>query len=44
MIGIIDYGMGNLLSVYNAIEICGANVKIINYPEELTKVVAPFAV
>ncbi len=38
MIGIIDYGMGNLLSVYNAIEICGANVKIINYPEELTKV------
>ena len=38
MIGIIDYGMGNLLSVYNAIEMCGANVKIINYPEELTKV------
>ena len=38
MIGIIDYGMGNLLSVYNAVEICGADVKVISYPEELDQV------
>ncbi len=32
---IIDYGMGNLLSVKRAFEKCGADVKIAKKPEEL---------
>jgi glutamine amidotransferase len=35
MIGIVDYGMGNLLSVYSAFEYLGADVMICKYPEEL---------
>jgi glutamine amidotransferase len=38
MIGIIDYGMGNLLSVYNALEMVGAEAKICQFPEELRDV------
>ena len=34
--GIIDYGMGNLLSVKNAIEYLGYNAEIINNPKELS--------
>lgn len=35
MIAIIDYGMGNLLSVYNAFDYLGADVKICSHPEEI---------
>lgn len=35
MIAIVDYGMGNLLSVYNAFDYLGADVKICNHPEEI---------
>lgn len=35
MIGIIDYGMGNLLSVYHALEMVGATVKICQSPADL---------
>lgn len=35
MIGIVDYGMGNLLSVRNAFEVVGAEVKICSDPEEI---------
>jgi glutamine amidotransferase len=38
MIGIVDYGMGNLLSVFNAFEYLGVDVKICSYPEELSQV------
>lgn len=38
MIGIIDYGMGNLLSVYSAFDYLGADVKICRHPEELKSV------
>jgi len=38
MIGIVDYGMGNLLSVYNAFDYLGANVKICKHPEDLKSV------
>jgi glutamine amidotransferase len=38
MIGIVDYGMGNLLSVYSAFDYLGADVKICKYPEELIDV------
>ncbi|MDQ8004322.1 MAG: imidazole glycerol phosphate synthase subunit HisH [Pedobacter sp.] len=38
MIGIVDYGMGNLLSVYNAFDYLGAEVKICNNPEEIESV------
>lgn len=44
MIGIIDYGMGNLLSVYSAFDYLGAEVKICRHPEELKgvdKIVIP---
>ena len=43
-IAIVDYGVGNLLSVTKALEYCGANVKIISKPEDLlsfSKVVLP---
>jgi glutamine amidotransferase len=36
MIGIIDYGMGNLLSVKNAIEYLGYDVEIVSEAEELS--------
>lgn len=35
MIGVIDYGMGNLLSVQNALEYIGEDVKICSSPSEL---------
>jgi glutamine amidotransferase len=35
MIGVIDYGMGNLLSVANAFEMIGADVKVCSHPEQL---------
>ncbi|MEG2200147.1 MAG: imidazole glycerol phosphate synthase subunit HisH, partial [Anaerovorax sp.] len=35
MIGIIDYGAGNLFSVKNAMDFLGAESKIICNPEEL---------
>jgi glutamine amidotransferase len=35
MIGIVDYGMGNLLSVYNACEMVGADVKICRMHSDL---------
>ncbi len=38
MIGIVDYGMGNLMSVFNAFEYLGANVMICHTPEDLSKV------
>lgn len=38
MIGIVDYGMGNLLSVYNAFDYLGADVKICKRPEDLSGV------
>lgn len=44
MIGIVDYGMGNLLSVYNAFDYLGEVVEICNDPETLKsydKIVIP---
>lgn len=38
MIGIVDYGMGNLLSVYNAFDYLGAAVTICKHPEDLRHV------
>jgi glutamine amidotransferase len=38
MIGIVDYGMGNLLSVYNAFDYLGADVKVCSHPDELKNV------
>jgi glutamine amidotransferase len=35
MIAIVDYGMGNLLSVYHALEMIGSEPKICAVPEEL---------
>lgn len=35
MIGIVDYGMGNLLSVYNAFDYLGEDVDICNDPDSL---------
>ena len=35
MIGIVDYGMGNLKSVFNAVEYCGGDVELCAFPEEL---------
>jgi len=35
MIGIVDYGMGNLCSVQKALEKLGASPLITNSPEEL---------
>ena len=37
MIGVIDYGRGNLLSVTNALDSIGEDVKIVSQPEELTE-------
>lgn len=44
MIGIVDYGMGNLLSVYNAFDYLGENVEICNDPNLLktyNKIIIP---
>jgi glutamine amidotransferase len=38
MIGIVDYGMGNLLSVFKAFEFLGVDVKICSNPEDLNHV------
>ncbi len=38
VIGIIDYGMGNLLSVYHAVNAVGAHAKICQNPEDLNAV------
>lgn len=38
MIGIVDYGMGNLLSVYSAFDYLGAQVKVCKVPEDLKDV------
>lgn len=35
MIGIVDYGMGNLLSVYSAFDYLGEDVKLCTEPSEL---------
>jgi glutamine amidotransferase len=37
-IGIVDYGMGNLLSVYSAFDYLGAQVKICTTPDDLNAV------
>jgi glutamine amidotransferase len=38
MIGIVNYGMGNLASVKNSLDFLNIKAKIINSPEELRKV------
>jgi len=38
MVGVVDYGMGNLKSVYSAIEYIGSKVMICKYPEDLYEV------
>jgi imidazole glycerol-phosphate synthase subunit HisH len=38
MVGIVDYGMGNLLSVYNAVEMVGGEATICRTPEALKDV------
>jgi glutamine amidotransferase len=35
MIGIVDYGMGNISSVYNSLDYLGYEATIINSPEEI---------
>jgi glutamine amidotransferase len=35
MVAVVDYGMGNLRSVYNAIDLLGFEVNIINSPDKL---------
>jgi len=37
MIALIDYGMGNLLSVYKAFQACDADVKIVSRANEVEK-------
>lgn len=37
-IGIVDYGMGNLLSVCHAVEVAGGEFQICSIPEELNRV------
>jgi glutamine amidotransferase len=36
-VGIVDYGMGNLLSVYHAIEMAGGEARICGIPKELAQ-------
>jgi imidazole glycerol-phosphate synthase subunit HisH len=38
MVGVVDYGMGNLKSVYSALEFIGSDVTICVHPEDLAKV------
>jgi glutamine amidotransferase len=35
MIALIDYGAGNLRSVYKALKFVGADVQVVTYPEEI---------
>ena len=37
MIGIVDYGMGNLLSVFNAVEAVGGNAVLCSIPDDALK-------
>ncbi len=37
MIGIVDYGMGNLMSVFHALEMVGSEVQICRDPSELSE-------
>ncbi|AYF47613.1 imidazole glycerol phosphate synthase subunit HisH [Pseudomonas fluorescens] len=37
VISLIDYGVGNLLSVQRALEHCGAKVELVNTPEQLKR-------
>lgn len=37
MVGIVDYGMGNLMSVFNAFDYIGSDVTICKHPEDLAK-------
>lgn len=37
MIAIVDYGMGNLLSVFNAVEYIGREARICTHPKDLEK-------
>ncbi len=44
MIGLVDYGMGNIHSVYNALEMIGADVELCSNPNDLdlvTRIVLP---
>jgi len=36
-VSIIDYGLGNILSVKRAFECCGAQVELVNTPEQIIK-------
>ncbi|MFT8348039.1 imidazole glycerol phosphate synthase subunit HisH [Clostridium saccharoperbutylacetonicum] len=36
-VSIIDYGVGNILSVKRAFEFCGAQVELVNTPEKIIK-------
>lgn len=38
MVGIVDYGMGNLLSVFHGVEMAGGEARICSHPEELEQV------
>ncbi|MDZ4722676.1 MAG: imidazole glycerol phosphate synthase subunit HisH [candidate division Zixibacteria bacterium] len=38
MVGIVDYGMGNIMSVANALERIGAGVKMCRTPEDFSEV------
>ena len=35
MVAVVDYGMGNLRSVYNAVDLLGYEAEIINQPDDL---------
>lgn len=37
MVGVVDYGMGNLLSVANALELVGATVRLCRTPDDLAE-------
>ncbi|MBS1708455.1 MAG: imidazole glycerol phosphate synthase subunit HisH [Armatimonadetes bacterium] len=37
-IGVVDYGIGNLLSVCRAVAVCGGNVKVLSTPAEVPAV------
>lgn len=38
MVGVVDYGMGNLKSVFSAFEFIGSEIMICSKPEDLSKV------
>jgi glutamine amidotransferase len=37
MVGVVDYGMGNLLSVVNALAVLGADVSVCRQPDQLSQ-------